>query len=151
MLAFVLPAEPAMAATTTGAITITATLQATCLVSVSALTFGNYSGVVANATATLSVTCTNTTTYNIGLNIGTGAGATIAQRMMTGPSSGVLGYTMSKDVGHTVNWGQTVGTDTTAGTGTGLAQPLTIYGQIPAGQYSAPGSYTDTVTATVTY
>jgi len=27
----------------------------------------------------------------------------------------------------------------------------TVYGQVAAGQYVAPGSYTDTITATVTY
>jgi spore coat protein U-like protein len=49
------------------------------------------------------------------------------------------------------NWGNTVGTDTVAGTGNGAAQALTVYGQIAAGLYVTPGSYTDTITATVTY
>jgi len=35
--------------------------------------------------------------------------------------------------------------------GNGASQPITIYGQIPAGEYVTPGAYTDTITVTVTY
>jgi spore coat protein U-like protein len=47
-------------------------------------------------------------------------------------------------------------TGTDAGTGTGMANALqyTVYGQLPdnaANQASIPGTYTDTVTVTVTY
>ncbi|WP_373276915.1 spore coat protein U domain-containing protein [Laribacter hongkongensis] len=35
--------------------------------------------------------------------------------------------------------------------GTGVVQSYSIYGQITANQYVAPGSYSDTVTVTVTY
>jgi spore coat protein U-like protein len=44
-----------------------------------------------------------------------------------------------------------VGTDTLASTGTGVAQSITVYGQIPAGQYVSPGTYNDTIIATITY
>jgi spore coat protein U-like protein len=44
-----------------------------------------------------------------------------------------------------------VSTDTVAGTGNGAAQAITVYGQAAAGQYVAPGSYADTITATITY
>jgi spore coat protein U-like protein len=70
---------------------------------------------------------------------------------MTGPGSALLGYSLFSDSARTVNWGQTVGTDTVTGTGNGTAQALTVYGDVPAGQYLAPGSYSDTITATVTY
>ena len=58
---------------------------------------------------------------------------------------------MFSNSGRTTNWGNTVGTNTLAETGTGTVQSLTVYGQIPAGEYVAPGAYTDTITATVTY
>ncbi len=32
------------------------------------------------------------------------------------------------------NWGNTVGTNTLAETGTGTVQSLTVYGQVPAGE-----------------
>jgi spore coat protein U-like protein len=70
---------------------------------------------------------------------------------MTGPASALLGYALFSDASRTVNWGQTIGTDTVTGTGNGAAQAITVYGQATAGQFVAPGAYTDTITATVTY
>jgi spore coat protein U-like protein len=150
-LALSLPSTPAVAATTTTTFGVSATVQATCLVSASALAFGTYTGVVANSTSAVSVTCTNTTPYNVGLSAGLATGATVSARKMTGPASALLGYAMYSDAARTVNWGQTIGTDTVAGTGNGSAQAITVYGQAAAGQYVAPGAYADTITATVTY
>ena len=139
------------AATATTTFSVTATVQATCLISANALSFGTYTGVQIASTTTLQVTCTNTTPYNVGLNAGTATGATVTTRKMTGPASATLNYALYQDSGHTTNWGQTVGTDTEAGTGDGSAQTLTVYGLLSANQYPAPGSYSDTITATVTY
>ena len=142
---------PAMAATATTTFQVTATVAATCLISATSLAFGSYTGVVANATSTISVTCTNTTPYNVGLDAGTASGATVTTRKMTGPASALLNYALYRDSAHTLNWGNTVGTDTQSGTGSGSAQSLTVYGQVAASQFVAPGSYTDTITATVSY
>jgi spore coat protein U-like protein len=142
---------PASASTATTTFSVTATVQSTCLISASNLAFGTYSGSLINMTTTLSVTCTNSTTYNVGLSAGTASGATVTTRAMTGPGGATLSYAMYQDSGHTTNWGDTVGTDTKSGTGNGSAQTLTVYGQLAAGQYPTPGSYTDTITATVTY
>jgi len=137
--------------TATTSFEVTVVVPASCTLGASALAFGNYSGSVLNATSTISVDCTNSTPYNVGLNAGTSSGATVANRSMTGPSSTLLGYKLFSDAGRTTNWGNTVGTDTKAGTGNGAVQTLTVYGQIPAGELVRPGSYTDTVTATLTY
>jgi spore coat protein U-like protein len=137
--------------TTTKTFTVTATVSAACEISATALAFGTYSGAVNNSTSTISVTCTNTTTYNVGLNAGTTTGSTVTARKMAGPSSATLNYAMYSNSGRTTNWGNTVGTDTVAGTGDGTAQNLTVYGQIPAGQSVALGSFTDTIIATITY
>lgn len=142
---------PALAATATTTFTVTATVTATCLVSATNLSFGSYTGAVDDANSAVTVTCTNTTPYNVGLNAGTATGATTSTRQMTGTGSATLNYFLYQDSAYSTNWGNTVGTDTLSGTGTGLAQALTVYGQIPAGQYVTPGSYTDTITATVTY
>jgi spore coat protein U-like protein len=131
--------------------TITATVQAACAISANALAFGTYSGALINSTSTISVTCTNSTAYNVGLNAGTGSGATVTNRSMTGPSAKLLGYKLFRDSGRTLNWGNTVGTNTVSGTGGGTLQSLTVYGQLPAGETVIPGSYADTITATVTY
>jgi spore coat protein U-like protein len=142
---------PAAAATAITTYNVTATVQATCLISGNNLGFGTYTGSVIAATTTVSVTCTNGTTYNVGLNPGTATGATVTTRSMIGPGGATHSYALYQDSSHTTNWGQTVGTDTKSGTGNGSAQTLTIYGNLAAGQYPTPGSYTDTITATITY
>jgi spore coat protein U-like protein len=111
------------------------------------------SGVLAtaiNQTSTLQIQCTNTTPYNIGLNAGTATGATVTSRKMTSGSN-TISYSLFSNPGMTTNWGETVGTDTVASTGTGATQSFTVYGQVPAQSTPAPGSYSDTVTVTVTY
>jgi spore coat protein U-like protein len=130
--------------------TVTATVQATCIISAGSLGFGTYTGLIAHSTSTISVTCTNTTPYNVALNPGATSGATVTTRQMLNGAV-ALNYGLYKDATWTTNWGQTTGTDTAAGTGTGLVQTLTVYGQVAAGQYVTPGSYSDTITATVIY
>lgn len=131
--------------------TITATVQATCIISATTLAFGIYTGTQLDATTTINVTCTNTTSYKVGLGAGNGNAATVTTRQMQGRDSRGLNYAVLRDAGRTLNWGNTVGTDTVAGTGNGIAQPLTVYGRIAAGQYIAPANYNDTVIATITY
>ena len=117
------------------------------------MAFGSYNNTLLTSTATVTATCSNTTPYNVGLSAGTASGATVTTRAMfvSGTPSVVLNYGLYSNSGRTTNWGMTVGTDTVTGTGNGSAQAITVYGQIPAGQLVAPGSYTDTITATVTY
>jgi spore coat protein U-like protein len=141
---------PAVAATATATMTVSATVDATCLITATPLAFGAYAGTQTDATSTLSVTCSNTTPYNVGLDAGLATGATVTSRAMTITGASLL-YSLFQDAGRTTNWGNTVGTDTVAGTGTGSAQTLTVYGRIEAGQFVTPGAYTDTITATVTY
>jgi spore coat protein U-like protein len=142
---------PAAAATQSATFLVTATVSATCTGSGTPLTFGAYTGVLSHATAIGTVTCTNTTPYNIGLDAGISVGATVTSRKMTGPSGALLSYQIFSDSAYSINWGNTIGTDTVAGVGNGLGQSFTAYGQIPAGQYYAPGAYSDLITVTITY
>jgi spore coat protein U-like protein len=144
-------ATSALAATATTTFQVTAAVAATCLITATNLAFGTYTGVLASSTSTISVTCTNTTTWNVGLNAGTAPGATVTTRKMSGPGGAPLAYSLSQDAAHTINWGNTVGTDTETGAGTGSAQALTVFGQAPAGQFVTPGAYVDTITATITF
>ena len=141
-----LASTSASATNVTTTMAVTATVQATCVVSATPMAFGTYTGVVANTTSTVTVTCTNTTPYTLGLNAGAASGATTTNRSMTGPGSALLGYGLYSDSARTANF-----VTTASITGSGAAQPVTVYGQVPAGQYPAPGSYADTITATVTY
>ena len=143
----------AQAATATGQFNVTLTLQAECrLTSTSNVAFGTSGAITTPLTATGSVVvqCTNTTPFNVGLNAGTGSGATVTNRLMSSGGS-TIGYALYRDAGRTQNWGNTVGTDTQSGTGTGAAQTLTVYGSVPVpATLPAPGTYTDTVQVTVT-
>jgi spore coat protein U-like protein len=145
-------APSAFATTATTTLGISATVAATCVVATpSALAFGTYNPTgPANSSTTISVTCTTTTGYNIGLEKGANGSSVTTRQMKFGSST--LNYTLTRDSsGGSQNFGETVGTDTVSGTGTGSAVATTVYGQVPAGQYVTPGAYTDTVNVTVTY
>ena len=145
--------DPLYAATATSTMTVQMTITATCLVnSASTLNFGTQGVLSTNVdqTSTVQVTCTNTTPYNIGLDAGTGSGATVATRKLTSGAN-TVNYTLYSNSGRTTLWGNTVGTDTVAATGNGAAQSYTVYGRVPPQAAPAPGTYTDTITVTVTY
>ena len=125
-------------------------IQPVCSIGTNPLPFPQYSGAPDTATSTLTITCTNNTIYNVGLNPGAAQGATVTARKMTSGTN-TINYGLFSDSGHSVNWGQTLGTDTVAGTGNGAAQTLTVYGLIPGAQIAVPATYNDTIVATVTY
>jgi spore coat protein U-like protein len=150
MVAPFLLAERAQAATANATMAVSATVQASCSISANALSFGTYTSAQLDASTTLSVNCTNTTSYNIGLDVGGGSGATVASRKMANGSQ-LLNYTVYSDTNRATVWGSTVGSNVVYGTGSGAAQTINVYGRIPAGQLPTPGSYTDTLTATITY
>lgn len=137
--------------TVTAQFSVTATIVKDCTVSATDLAFGNYTGAVNNSTSTVSVDCTSGTAYTVGLSAGLATGATVTSRSMTGPGSALLLYGLYSNSGHKTNWGDTTATNWVSGTGTGTAQKIKVYGQIPATQYVKPGSYTDTITVSVTY
>ncbi|GAB3788154.1 Csu type fimbrial protein [Dyella agri] len=135
---------------------VTLTLQANCGITANPLNFGT-AGVLTtaiNQQSTLSVTCTNTTPYNVGLDAGTVTGSTVAGRLMAGTTTGntgtTVGFQLYQDSGHTTVWGNTQGTNTVGGTGTGAAQTINVYGQVPPqGTTPKPDTYQTTITATV--
>jgi spore coat protein U-like protein len=143
----------AVAGTATTTLGVSLTISAGCNVSSSPVAFPGQTVLSAgvDATGSLSVTCTNTTPYNVGLDAGGGSGASVSNRLMTGPSSATVAYALYQDSSHASNWGNTVGTDTKSGTGNGNAQSLTVYGHIAAQTTPAPGAYADTVNVTVTF
>lgn len=136
------------------------TIQAQCVInSTATLNFGSL-GVLGGAGGTanndqyttVAVQCTNTTPYNIGLDAGTTTGGTTATRLLLNAStSETVQYKLYTDSGHTTNWGNNVGVDTSGQTGTGASQTFNIYGRIPPQTTPTPGTYADTVTVTVTY
>jgi spore coat protein U-like protein len=153
-IAFQAPANIAQAATATTSFTVSATVLKFCIVVATPMAFGNYTSTTdAISTSTITVTCTNGTGYDIGLDAGTAAGATVTTRQMSGTTvtAARLNYFLYSDSSRTVNWGNTVGTDTvhlTAGVSPIIS---TVYGRVPAGQFVSPDAYLDTINVTVTY
>jgi len=140
----------ASAGSATANLGISANVVATCTISTSPVAFGTYSGSQVDATGTVTANCITGTAWTIGLGAGTGVGATPSNRKMTSGAD-TLSYALFSDSTRSTNWGNAIGVDTVAGTGTGTAQAQTVYGRIAAGPTPAPGSYTDTVIATINF
>jgi spore coat protein U-like protein len=143
----------AAAATSTTTFQVSANVASSCSASATNLAFGNYDPLAVLPTAgtsTVTVQCTLLTNYTIGLSAGTGAGATVTTRKMT-KGADTLNYSLYQDAAHLLVWGNTLGTDTISGVGTGLAIPHTVYGRIPTAQNVNTGAYLDTITVTINY
>ena len=145
----------ALADTANADLTVEATVQANCTVSTSELDFGTVnplSGANVNGTGGITVTCTNGTGWTASADVGDGSGANYSARRLTSGSN-TLNYNLYTDGTYATVWGDDSGaTDLLSGTGNGSAQNRTVYGRIGSGQTSAsPGSYSDTVSVTISY
>lgn len=132
---------------------VTMGIVADCTIATNAMDFGAGRGVLAtsiSATSAIKVTCTNTTPFNLGLNAGTGTGSSGTTRFMngTGANAGTVKFNLLQAAGG-APWGDTQGSNTMGGTGSGTEQTLTVYGEIPAQNTPAPDTYKSTITATV--
>ena len=145
----------AQAGTATATMPVSLTLNANCSLTANALSFPAATSLATALTAntTLGVTCTQTTPYTIGLDQGSTTGSAIAMRLLAGTEGNMfkVQFKLFRDAALSQNWGDTVGTDTEAGTGTGRLQNVTVYGQVPVQIEPKPGTYSTNVTATVTF
>ncbi|AFC73038.1 spore coat U domain-containing protein [Rickettsia montanensis] len=130
---------------------VSATVLPSCIVTATPLAFGTYvSTADALQTNTVIIKCTLGANYTVSLNAGTTPAATTSTRKMTGlvNTTSYLPYNLSPMQGERrigeINQG-------VMGTGTGLAQTLTIYGRIPQGANVPSDTYNDTITVTVAY
>lgn len=134
---------------------VSATVDSSCQIATTNLSFADYSPLGANATipddatATVTITCTLGTSGQI--LIGHGTNWTGSQmRMLNAVASTYLPYTVYQDNAHTVVWdgitGMTIppAPDTTPRT-------YTAYGRVPAGQTVASGAYSDTVSISISF
>ncbi|MBC7700636.1 spore coat U domain-containing protein [Aquabacterium sp.] len=155
-------AQVAIPATSTSTFTVTATVASSCTLGTSNVAFGAYnptSGTANDASGAALVTCTTGTTYTIALDAGVSAGGASVfsnRRMRIGATTSYLGYQLYLDSGRVTVWGDGLNSSSinpTSGTstGNGSQQSYTVYGRITAGNYVTAGSYTDTVTVTLTY
>jgi len=150
----------AQAGTATANLTVTMTVTASCTINTATLTFPSTAGTALTSAAvtantTVSVTCTSSSPYAIGM--GQGNNYASGNRMASGGS--YLPYGLYVDSGYTYPWTTaasnsscTTANDCYLGTGTGSAQSVPIYGQVPTTATApVPGTYTDTVLMTITF
>lgn len=157
----VLTATALAAAPAHASCTALGVVSCTAAVSAGPLAFGNYNPASASpldASSTVTVTGTmygvgllTTLGYSISLNAG--SAGTVADRRLVGPGS--LAYNLYTSAGYGTVWGQdsVSGSLQTLATVLGSVQSAnhTVHGRIAPGQWVAPGSYTSTITVTVTY
>lgn len=152
-------AGSAYAATATSQFQVTASVAANCSITSTNLAFLAYDPIVTNLTSPLnqtgsvSVSCTKGAPIEVGLDQGTyHANATGTTRAMKEAASvNYLSYELYTDSGHVTVWNN-VAPNWAIWTSTGkTAHAFTIYGQVPAAQDVAIGSYADTITATVNF
>jgi spore coat protein U-like protein len=126
-----------------------------CTVVAADIDFGTRGNLIAavNSNGSLDVTCTSGRPYTIALNAGSTAGNTIAARKMSlnGAGAGIVSYQLYRDSGPANVWGDGTTGVAYSGTGTGTSQAIPVYARVPAQATPAPGTYLDTVRATVTY
>ncbi|MFO1418472.1 MAG: spore coat U domain-containing protein [Methylotetracoccus sp.] len=149
------------AATATNTLGVNGAVVNSCAVtSTAAIAFGNYDPAVTNLSAnldqqgTVTVQCTTGAGYTIFLSEGSGTGATCSAatpvRAMSDGASHELSYSLYQDSNRTTQWGCDAANDF-EGEGTGNAEAINVYGRVPGGQNQPKGSYSDTLTVTVTY
>jgi spore coat protein U domain-containing protein, fimbrial subunit CupE1/2/3/6 len=151
----ILASTPVAATTVTNTFTVQAVINSSCNVTATTLNFGAYdptSATALNGSSTVSVFCTSGTPYTTTLNVGSGGGSFVTRTIANGGNT--LNYNLYRDSARSQVWGDGSGsTFTVAGTGSGLltASTLTVYGDIATAQDKPPGTYTSTITVTVTY
>jgi len=158
-LLFVSIAPTAFSGTVNNNLTVTATVISSCSISSSPVAFGNYDGIVTNATTaltgngSLTVTCTTGSPANIqlgqGANPATGSTAAVPLRRLANGTN-YLSYSLFQNSALTTVWGNTTGTGAVY-TGTGTSSTVTVYGSVASGQNEPVGSYSDTVVASITF
>lgn len=132
--------------------TVSATVLSTCNVGATNVSFGTVGVVSSNvdATSTVSAQCSISLPYTLSLNGGNAGATDPTQRKMSKAAENIT-YGLYKDSARAQPWGNTIGTNTVAGTGTGLSQNVTVYGRVPSQTTGSPGTYSDTIVVTVTY
>jgi spore coat protein U-like protein len=148
-------AAPAFAQTATANLTVSATVNANCSITTSAVAFGTYDPVVTHAaspldgTGSVVVTCTKGAGTRIDLGLGGNASGSV--RRMAGGGD-FLSYELYTDSGRSTVWGAGAGSgQTIAAAPNKNPRTFTVYGRVAAGQDVSAASYSDTVVATINF
>lgn len=126
-------------------------LNACTALSASTLDFGSQGVLSADVdqTSTINVTCTTDAPYTVKLDAGANAGTPgdVDTRRMT-DGTDFVSYNLYSDASGGAVWDNTTGVSRN---GTGSQEAITVHGRVPAQTTPPAGTYTDTVTVTLTY
>lgn len=113
------------------------------------LDFGSTGGLSGDRyqTSTIQLQCPTGAAWRVGLD--DGANANGSTRRMASGANHII-YELYRDNARTQRWG-TQGISDASGAGDNTVQSLTVYGRVPAQPNPPPGTYSDTVTVTLTY
>jgi len=153
----------AIAGSATTTLSNTTAITANCTFTASGFT-NTYDPIVANAstavkdaTASITYTCTDGGTgAKIALNDGTNAASGSTDdsplaRLKGGTHGDYLNYAMFQDNGYSDVWAYDPAVNEVSATEDGASHTVYVYTEIPAGQNVHVDTYTDTVTATITF
>ncbi|MGH8283884.1 MAG: Csu type fimbrial protein [Gammaproteobacteria bacterium] len=129
-------------------------LAATCTVRANPVNFGNYNPLAVaplDSTGRIRVTCNGNGTLTVALS--TGQSSSYNPRyMISGTTTDHLDYNLYTTAARTIIFGDgTGGTQTVSTHFNNNTKRIRLYGQIPALENIAPGNYTDSIIATVTF
>lgn len=170
-LCAVLSPGSALAGSSSGTLTVTASVADNCTIGTATLAFGAYDPLVANTTtdlpgsASISYACVKDAGHTIWIDMGAGnnngSGPVAGDNAMKETTNGTdyLSYQLYQDAAHTLKWGTgDPGASPTSGKGVRVASPgiggttVAIYGLVPHAQnVTASTTYSDSVTATINF
>lgn len=152
--------QSALALSVSNTTKATASLISTCKMNALPVNFGDITAqstsdttILATGTGTLQVLCSKSVGYSIALNLGLGG----SSRIMRGSvSNQTIGYgicstpNLLADKSNCAAGTTWFNGNVVSGTGTGSQQDISVYGFVYKGFYT-PDTYSDTVTATISY
>lgn len=128
-------------------------LAAGCLLATApVVTFPAYDVASATPTSTaplITMNCTGNATQDISIGASSVSGSITNRQMKHATRTDRLNYNLYKDSGYTTVWGTSAAGSSLKVTNPKTNEVQTIYARIPAGQDVAVGSYSDSVTVTL--
>ena len=149
--AVALATAPAVAGADSAILTVRVTVQDACTIEGGTLDFGTYSsGQQVEKAASAKIRYSNCAAGTFKIALDGGSSGSVANRQMSNGEA-ALNYQIYKNSNHNQIWGAT-GNEAQ---GVNLLVPgsgdVEVFGLIPAGQSVPAGTYTDTITATLTF
>jgi spore coat protein U-like protein len=150
LAATALDARPTAGETVTGTLNVTATVNSNCSLSGGTLAFGTYTaGQTNDLDVQGSINYVNCPAGTLVFELDNGANANGNQRRMKSGNN-FLNYEIYKGATRNSRWGSGADAVTIQHLQPGNGS-VAVYGRIPARQTVPPGSYSDTVTITLTF